>query len=417
MKQMKGYIECLERRMEEEFTVRQKEDADEKPSPYKEPPVLKRTASISSVAITKSSDLEDKLTDKQILMMSAEGNNNDAFMETLANTIRETGSRREPQSTTSGDNILAMGRKERGTTVRNDVIPGNRLLVDDDGQDGIDYSLLRDRSIFVLNDANSTNDENSPLMMSDNEARKALKGIKWPEFDDKITIDTFKRIFQLQIDSAKNKNIPDDMIKDSIVQHLMSSKCMAEFANLTQEIPPSSLENVIKIIHRLDPEGQCMEPEERFGAIKMLENESAIAFIKRLQTAFRDIFKINALGETRRIRNQFIENFTKGGVKLNEEEKRSLYTCSDLTDLAISAKRAMERQNENWQGFQNLNHVPLEPQINCLWEYPQYPIPPWGNRDIEPNAQDISPRMLVPSSQEPKEIFSLTRKCNKKKDR
>ena len=115
---------------------------------------------------------------------------------------------------------------------------------------------------------NKESSENSPLMMSNNEARKALKGVKWPEFDDTITIDTFKRIFQFQIDSAKNKNIPDDMIKDSIVQHLMSSKCMAEFANLTEEIPPSSLENVIKIIHQLDPEGQCMEPEERFKAIK-----------------------------------------------------------------------------------------------------------------------------------------------------
>ena len=318
MAQMEGHIECLERKLE---TIKQKEDEDERlMSLCKAPPVLKRTASMSS-------DLADELTDKQILMMNAERNNNDAFMETLGNKIRETGSRRKPQSTTSGDDILVMGRNKRGTTVQNDVIPGNRLLVDDDGQDGIDYSLLRDRSIFVLNDANSTNYEDSPQMMSNNEARKALKGIKWPEFDDKITIDTFKRIFQYQIDSAKNKNIPDDMIKDSIVQHLMSSKCMAEFANLTQEIPPLSLENVIKIIHQLDPEGQCMEPEERFKAIKMLENESAIAFIKRLQTAFRDMFGTNALGETRRIRNQFIENFSKGGVRLDEEEKRSLYMC------------------------------------------------------------------------------------------
>merc|ERR1712121_215209 len=79
---MKQLTEAVKR------TVRMKEDADERlMSLYKAPPVLKRTASISSVATTKSSDLVEKLIDRQILMMNAEGDDNDAFMKTLGNTI------------------------------------------------------------------------------------------------------------------------------------------------------------------------------------------------------------------------------------------------------------------------------------------------------------------------------------------
>ena len=142
-----------------------------------------------------------------------------------------------------------------------------------------------------------------------------------------------------------------------------------------------------------------MEPEERFKAMKMVENESAIAFIKRLETSFKDLFGANALGETRRISEQFLENYSKEGIKLDVEEKRCLYTCNNLIDVAIFATRAIERQKENlnWQKSQYQTFAPLEPQINFIQEYPQFPIPRWGNRDIEPNAQDISHRMLIPS--------------------
>ena len=318
--------------------VRQKDDADERlMSLYKAPPVLKRTNSISSVATTKSSDLADKLVDRQIMMMDAEGDDNDNFMKTLGTTI-EGGSRRKPHSTASGENLLGIGKNKYGATVQNAVTHGNRHSHDDDGQPGAKG-------------------------LSWTQAEKTVKGIKWPGFDGTVTIDTIRRLFQFQIDSAKNRNIPDDIIKDSIVQHLMSSKRMAEFANLTQEVPPTSLENVIEIIHRLDPEEQCLAPEERFKAMTMLENETSIAFIKRLQTAFRDMFGTNVIGDNRRIRTQFIEGYEKDGLKLNKEEKKSLFVCGDLTDLAIAADRAIEgKSNKNDSKRQNYNQFATMPQ-------------------------------------------------------
>ena len=341
-------------------TVKQKEDADERlMSLYKAPPVMKRTGSISSVT-TKSSDLADKLGDRHIMMMGAEGDDNDNFMKTLGNTTGETGSRRKPHPTTSGDNLLTIGRNKYGATVQNDALPGNRTPHDDDGQPGAKG-------------------------LSWTQAEKAVKGIKWPGFDGTVTIDTVRRMFQFQIDSARNRNIPDDMIKDSIVQHLMSSRRMAEFANLTQEVPPSSLDNVIEIISRMDPEEQCLAPEERFKAMTMLENETSIAFIKRLQTAFRDMFGTNVVGDNRRIRTQFIEAYKKDGLKLNREEKSNLFICSDLTDLAIAADRAIERikYNRNSKG-QNFNQVVAMPQASQR-SFQNY-------QNFTPNQQGYAPR-------------------------
>ena len=95
---------------------------------------------------------------------------------------------------------------------------------------------------------------------------------------------------------------------------------MAQFANLTQELSPRTLENVIKILERLNPEEQCMSADERFKAIKMVGDESAITYVRRLQTAYRDIFGSGTVGETRRIRAQFIKGYTNEGIKLDKEE-------------------------------------------------------------------------------------------------
>ena len=157
------------------------------------------------------------------------------------------------------------------------------------------------------------------------QAERKAKRIKWPTLDGTITSRTYLRLFIIQIESAKEKMIPDDIIKDSIIQHLMSSKHMAQFANLTQELSPKTLENVVKILERLDPEEQCMSAEERFKAIKMVEKESAITYVKRLQTAYRDIFGHGTVGETRRIRTQFIEGYANEGVKLDKEDKKNLH--------------------------------------------------------------------------------------------
>ena len=311
-------------------TMRQKEDADERlMSLFKAPSVLKRTGSISSVTTAKSSDLADKLGDRQINMMGADGDDVDSFVKSLE--IGETGS-----------------RKKSGTRVPNE----------DDGQP-------------------------SAKGLSWTQAEKAVKGIKWPGFDGTVTIDTVRRMFQFQIDSARNRSIPDDMIKDSIVQHLMSSKRMAEFANLTQEVPPSSLENVIEIIHKLDPEEQCLAPEERFKAMTMSQNETSIGFIKRLQTAFRDMFGKNVVGDNRRIRTQFIEAYEKDGLKLTRDEKKSLFVCQDLTDLAIAADRAMERikANKNDAKRQNFNQFTTMPQA-----------PARNFQNFTPNQQGYAPR-------------------------
>merc|ERR1711888_491104 len=166
---------------------------------------------------------------------------------------------------------------------------------------------------------------------------------------------------------------------------LMSSRRMAEFANLTQEVPPSSLNNVIEIISRMDPEEQCLAPEERFKAMTMLENETSIAFIKRLQTAFRDMFGTNVVGDNRRIRTQFIEAYKKDGLKLNREEKTNLFICSDLTDLAIAADRAIERikYNRNSKG-QNFNQVVAMPQASQR-SFQNY-------QNFTPNQQGYAPR-------------------------
>merc|ERR1712121_208450 len=178
------------------------------------------------------------------------------------------------------------------------------------------------------------------------QAERKAKRINWPTFDGTITSETYLRLFIIQIEPAKEKMIPDEIIRDSIIQHLMSSKYMAQFANLTQELSPKTLENVIKILERLDLEEQCMSAEERFKAIKMVGNESAITYVRRLQTAYRDIFGPGTVGETRRIRAQFIEGYTNEGVKLDKEEKKSLYICNDLVDLAIAADRAAQRQKK-----------------------------------------------------------------------
>merc|ERR1712121_209748 len=112
------------------------------------------------------------------------------------------------------------------------------------------------------------------------QAERKAKRIKWPTFDSTITSETYLRLFIIQIESAKEKMIPDEIIRDSIIQHLMSSKYMAQFANLTQELSPKTLENVIKILERLDPEEQCMSGDGRFRAMKMIEDESAITTLK-----------------------------------------------------------------------------------------------------------------------------------------
>merc|ERR1712002_1315658 len=185
------------------------------------------------------------------------------------------------------------------------------------------------------------------------QAEKKAKQIKWPTFDDTITSKTYLRLFIIQIESARERMIPDNVIKDSIIQHLMSSKYMAQFANLTQELSPKTLENVIKILERLDPEEQCMSGDERFRAMKMMKDESAITYVKRLQTAYRDIFGQGTVGETRRIRNQFIEGYTSEGIRLDKEEKRNLYVCNDLVDLAIAADRAALRQKKEKEKREN----------------------------------------------------------------
>merc|ERR1712121_354130 len=59
------------------------------------------------------------------------------------------------------------------------------------------------------------------------------------------------------------------------------------------------------------------------------------------------------VGETRRIRNQFIEGYTNEGVKLDKEEKRNLYVCNDLVDLAIAADRAALRQKKEKEKREN----------------------------------------------------------------
>ena len=185
------------------------------------------------------------------------------------------------------------------------------------------------------------------------QAEKKAKRIKWPTFDGTITSKTYLRLFIIQIESAKEKMIPDEIIRDSIIQHLMSSKYMAQFANLTQELSPKTLENVIKILERLDPEEQCMSGDERFRAMKMMKDESAITYVKRLQTAYRDIFGQGTVGETRRIRNQFIEGYTSEGIRLDKEERRNLYVCNDLVDLAIAADRAALRQKKEKEKREN----------------------------------------------------------------
>merc|ERR1712121_424211 len=185
------------------------------------------------------------------------------------------------------------------------------------------------------------------------QAERKAKRIKWPTFDSTITSETYLRLFIIQIESAKEKMIPDEIIRDSTIQHLMSSKYMAQFANLTQELSPKTLENVIKILERLDPEEQCMSGDERFRAMKMIEVESAFSYVKRLQTAYRDIFGQGTVGETRRIRNQFIEGYTNEGIRLDKEEKRNLYVCNDLVGLAIAADRAALRQKKEKEKREN----------------------------------------------------------------
>ena len=141
---------------------------------------------------------------------------------------------------------------------------------------------------------------------------------------------------------------------------------MAQFANLTQELSPRTLENVIKILERLNPEEQCMSADERFKAIKMVGDESAISYVRRLQTAYRDIFGSATVGETRRIRAQFIKGYTSEGTKLDKEERKNLYLCNDLIDLAIGADKAVQRQKKgkekrtNKKGIANTPTPPLQ---------------------------------------------------------
>ena len=185
-------------------------------------------------------------------------------------------------------------------------------------------------------------------------AEERMKNFKWPKLAS-LEFETWRRLFYSHIHDARSQGIPDELIRNSIVQFLMSQECtLHDYARLTQKYDPSTLDGVMSIIAKLDPREQQFSSEERFKLMKFKQGDDAMRFMNRIQCQFRDMYGLGAPGEKRRIKAQFVEGYIVKGVKLSPNEKKLLSIYDNLTDLSIAAQEIMDEKVERMQRPVNL---------------------------------------------------------------
>ena len=131
-----------------------------------------------------------------------------------------------------------------------------------------------------------------------------------------LGIDSFKRLFEIQIDAAKRQGIPEVIITNSICQHL-------------------------------DPMTSLVDEQDRFKMLRITPGKLAIHFLRRIETQYVDMYgTAKTIGKDRRIRRQFLDGFVRHGVKFLDHERETLMLSNSLADMALCATDKMDKKME-----------------------------------------------------------------------
>ena len=79
--------------------------------------------------------------------------------------------------------------------------------------------------------------------------------------------------------------------------------------------------------------------------LTMMEDETSLEFMDRLNTCYKNAFPPTVLGREFRIKKQFLEGFRNKGGCLNEKEKQDLILVPSLVELAIATKERVEKKH------------------------------------------------------------------------
>ena len=202
-------------------------------------------------------------------------------------------------------------------------------------------------------DSDGSNNEQTLRCVPDKRGEKMIQNYKWPKLAS-VEFEGWRRLVFDQVASAKRSGINNNIINNSLKQHLMNEENIVnDFCRLTQTINTATLRGTIKLINTMNNDNNIYSPEERFSGLKLRRGESAAKYLGRLQCQFRDLFGTNAAGETRRIKQQFIDGFVLDGQTLEPEDKKICQAYANLTEMAIFAEEQMSRKTTQLSTMKN----------------------------------------------------------------
>ena len=165
--------------------------------------------------------------------------------------------------------------------------------------------------------------------------------IQWPEPQNPY----FRFLIEQQIKHGRKYGCQDKIMAFSLHNFLLSQKDFSEsYGFLCSQIDPSNLNDLVSNLDDLNPSSKFMLPEERFKESKPMENDHAIPYINRLEMLQSKYFgdKDTNLIKEKRIRTQFLDNFSLRGFYLSDLEKLILRQNSSLISMAANAQEILE---------------------------------------------------------------------------
>ena len=189
-------------------------------------------------------------------------------------------------------------------------------------------------------DSDESNNEQTSHCVPDERGEIKIKNYRWPK-SSSVEFETWRRLMLDNISSAQRNGISDHIINNSLEQYLLTQdNLINEYARLKRSISTATLRGTKRLIKNLNINASIYGPEERFRRVCLRRGESATTYLGRLIRIFWDLFGSTAVGENRRIKQQFLTQFQT----LEPEDKKICQAYSNLTEMAIFAEEQLSKK-------------------------------------------------------------------------
>ena len=198
-----------------------------------------------------------------------------------------------------------------------------------------------------------------------NDMKKTMAQLQWPKRASFPSFDQYLGAINNTISTIRAQGVLPDIIALFLNNHLMASPLAAEYSVHAACHDANTIEGILEALKGCDS-SYFLSKEEQFSRLMIGSNESAIGYMKRLETAFSELMThdpINITAKNRRLKQQFFTGLEKRGFPKRKAE--ILMNNPDLQEIALQAEKdLLEVENQSRSNIGPHSHQNTSFQAN-----------------------------------------------------